>query len=200
MARKTTKDEIRLKNERIAELREEIDEQRDLIQRLREHAEEYVIVIESWKEAFGMTITDNGAWTWEPYWKERQELIDQYNALVRDWNKYLPLLRQQPVGRPLAASEAQCVTVLKLRKAGRSLREIAEETSLGLNTVRTIIDKADRKDRTTRKHWQRIEPDRQRVITWKRQHRAGQGLPKRAQKAVEDGQALIREAKGLGRA
>jgi hypothetical protein len=31
--------------------------------------------------------------------------------------------------------------VRKLRKAGKSLRWIAEETSLGLNTVRTILAK-----------------------------------------------------------
>jgi hypothetical protein len=36
------------------------------------------------------------------------------------WNKYLPLIngRRQPVGRPLAASEAQQAAVLKLRKGG----------------------------------------------------------------------------------
>jgi hypothetical protein len=49
-------------------------------------------------------------------------------------------VRPRNVGRPLAASEAQCATVLKLHKAGTSLRAIAEETSLGLRTVRTIVD------------------------------------------------------------
>ncbi len=33
---------------------------------------------------------------------------------------------------------------LELRKAGSSLREIAEETSLGLATVRTIVDQTNR--------------------------------------------------------
>jgi hypothetical protein len=50
--------------------------------------------------------------------------------------------RIQPVGRPLAASAAQCAEVLKLHKAGRSLRGIVEDTNLGLNTVRTIVGKA----------------------------------------------------------
>ena len=60
-----------------------------------------------------MTQNENGKWTWEPFWDERNELIDDYNDLVRSWNKYLPLIngRTQPVGRPLAASEAQVATV-----------------------------------------------------------------------------------------
>jgi hypothetical protein len=58
-------------------------------------------------------------------------------------SKPLQPQRAQPVGRPLAASEAQQATVRKLRKAGKSLRWIAEETALGLNTVRTILVKAN---------------------------------------------------------
>jgi hypothetical protein len=42
--------------------------------------------------------------------------------------------------------------VLKLRKAGNSLREIVEETNLGLRTVRTIVDQRKGTDRTTKKH------------------------------------------------
>jgi DNA-binding CsgD family transcriptional regulator len=47
--------------------------------------------------------------------------------------------------------------VRKLRKAGKSLRWIAEETSLGLNTVRTILAKANG---ATRKHLARIKNQR----------------------------------------
>jgi hypothetical protein len=53
----------------------------------------------------------------------------EYNELARKWN--YKILGGQAVGRPLAASEAQ----IALRDAGMSLRTIAEETSLGLNTV-----------------------------------------------------------------
>jgi hypothetical protein len=84
-----------------------------------------------------------------------------------------------------------------------SLRQIAEETNLGLNTVRTIIAQAKRTDRTTRKHLARIELeaiDRQRLARWKRQRRSGNGLPKRINNHLKAGTALIREAKGLGRA
>ena len=53
--------ELKIKTRRMEELREEIDEQRDLIQRLREHAEHYVSVIEHWKKAFKMVQNGNGA-------------------------------------------------------------------------------------------------------------------------------------------
>jgi hypothetical protein len=208
MTRKTAgelQDELKRKDERIEELRTEIDEQRDLISRLREHAEDYNNCMERWKESFGMAMTDSGGWTWEPFWKEHWQTIDDYNELVRKWNKYLPLIngQAQPVGRPLAASEAQVVEVLKLHKQGRSLRGIVDDTSLGLNTVRTIIAKDSGNDRTSKKHRQwveRIELDRARLASQRRQKRTGDALPRQAQRVVEEGGDLIKEAKGLGRA
>lgn len=198
------KDEIKQRDRRIEELRAEIDEQRDLISRLREHAEDYDNCIESWKEAFGMTITDSGGWTWKPFWDNVDKLLKDHSKLVNDWNRFLPRINGEPrnVGRPLEASEAQCAEVLGLRTAGYSLRGIAEETSLGLNTVCTIIAKKNGTDRTTKKHRQRLERVdlSQQAATWRRQRRTGSTLPKRAQRVVEAGQALIKEAKGLGRA
>ena len=194
-------DELKRRDERIEELRQEIDEQRDLIQRMEESVADAENVIERWKEAFGMTQAESGGWTWEPFWNEYNALIDKFNDLVRQWNKYLPVInaRTQPVGRPLAASEAQQATVCKLHKAGKSLRWIADETSLGFNTVRTIVGKAEGTDRTTRKHLARIDPDRQQAVRWKRQKRTGDALPRQAQRVVEAGRALLKEAKGLGR-
>jgi hypothetical protein len=132
---------------------------------------------------------------------EHDQLIDDYNKLVRDWNRYLPRINGEPrnVGRPLAASEAQCVTVLKLHKSGVSLRGIVEETGLGLRTVRTIVEQKRGTDRTTREHRDRLDISGA-VVRWKRQKRTGQYLPKRAQAAVAKDEALIEEAKGLGRA
>jgi hypothetical protein len=91
--------------------------------------------------------------------------------------------------------------VLKLRKQGHSLRGIAEEMTLGLNTVRTIIDQRRGSDRTTKRHRQRLERIElgQRLAGWKRQRRTGDALPRQAQRVVEEGRALIKEAKGLGR-
>jgi hypothetical protein len=119
--------------------------------------------------------------------------------------KYVPLIngRAQPVGRPLEASEAEVAEVLKLRKQGFSLRGITEEiTSLGLNTVRTIVAKRSGTDRTTKKHRQRVERielDQAQLASQRRQKRTGDMLPKQVQRAVEEGEALIKEAKGLGR-
>ena len=76
---------------------------------------------------------------------------------------------------------------------------IADETGLGLNTVRTIVGKINGSDRATKSHWQRIEPDRAQMTRWKRQRRTGDALPGQAQRAVEKGRALLKEAKGLGR-
>jgi hypothetical protein len=201
-------DEVKQRDERIAELRDERDEQTDLINRLREHAEDYTNVMESWRDTFDMKIVEardgREVWTWEPFWEEHGGLRDNYNALVRDWNKYLPLIngRTQPVGRPLAASEAQVETVRKLHKDGMSLRDIMIETNLGFSTVRTIVGQINRNDRTTRKHrerFERIQIDKAQAARWKRKKRTGDALPKRAQAVVEQGRALATEARGLGR-
>ena len=197
-------DELKVKERRIEELRQEIDEQRELIDRLRENSEEADGVFEAWIETFEMERTDSGGLTWKPFWQEHNQLIDDYNDLVRRWNKYLPVINREPrnVGRPLAASEAQVVQVQKLRKAGRSLRGIAEDTSLSVDTVRTIVGKMNGNDRTTTKHRQRLEriDERQRLVKWKRQRRTGDAPPRRVQRVVEGGRALVKEAKGLGRA
>src|SRR5262249_46825609 len=126
-------DEIKARDRRIDELRREIDELRDLVRRMEENVEDSNNVIERWVEAFQMEMTDTGGWTWKPFWEEYDHLVRTHNDLVDRWNRFVPLINRQPVGRPLAASEAQCATVLKLRKAGKSLRDVAEETNLGLN-------------------------------------------------------------------
>jgi hypothetical protein len=48
-------------------------------------------------------------------------------------------------GRPLKASESQIAQALELRARGGSLRAIVEATSLGRQTVRTILGKLDRR-------------------------------------------------------
>jgi hypothetical protein len=46
------------------------------------------------------------------------------------------------------------------------LRGIAEDTSLGLRTVRTVVNQRDGTDRTTIKRLERIDPDRARERRW----------------------------------
>src|SRR4051812_5110300 len=132
-------DELKQRDRRIEELRTEVDELRHLVQRMEENVSDSRATITSWCETFGMEcVSDDGIeskWTWEPFWKEHAESITSHNELVRRWNQWVHQMHPRNVGRPLAASEAQQAQVIKLRNAGRSLRWIAEETSLGLNTV-----------------------------------------------------------------
>jgi len=206
MAKRTLgelEDELKARDRRIEELRQEIDEQRELISKLRENAEDYDGVIERWCEAFDMEQTESGGWTWKPFWDTWSAQLADHNELIRRWNKYLPLIngRTQPVGRPLAASEAQQAEVIKLHKRGMSLRAIVDETSLGFQIVRIIIAKGNGTDRSTRRHRKDLEriDNRAQALPWQRQKRTGDALPKRAQRVVEEGRELIKEAKGLGR-
>lgn len=194
-------DAVKDRDRRIAELREEIDELRDLVTRQRENADDFHSVIDSWAGAFDMVQTEGGAWTNGPFVEQHNRLCDAYSDLVRRWNKYVPLIngRRQNVGRPLQASEAQCEHVLTLHKAGHSLRAIADETSLGLPTVRTIVGKKTGTDRTTTRHRERIDIT-QLAATLKRQRRGREGLPRRAQRVIEETEKLSKEARGLGRA
>ena len=128
-------------------------------------------------------------------------MVDKHNALVREWNRFVPeynaMVRPRNVGRPLAASDAQVAEVLKLHKAGGSLRGIAEDTSLGLATVRTIVSQKDGTDRTTVKHLERIAPDRAAAARWRARKRTRDALPKRINETLAKGRELVKEAKGL---
>jgi hypothetical protein len=88
-------------------------------------------------------------------------------------------------------------TLLKLRKRGLALRVIAEETNLGLNTVRTIIDQRDQRDRTSVKHLERIRRDMGEERTWQSRKRTRDGLPRRITAAQQQSAELLKEAKGL---
>jgi hypothetical protein len=206
-------DEIKHRDKRIEELRDEIDRQREVIQkygelvrRFDEYQQETDNLFDNWRDTFDMVLNDDGTWSWGPWWDDHNKLVDDWNKLVSNWNRYLPLINgtgSRNVGRPLLASEAQCVEVLKRHKVGESLRGIAEEMTLGVNTVRTIIAKAERKDRTTKKHKQRaerIELDRMVMARRKRKKRTGDALPRQVQRVIDQGEKLIKEAKGLGRA
>jgi hypothetical protein len=135
---------------------------------MREHVQECAEIFEAWKEAFDM---DNGTWAWPKRVAAADGYHDKYVGLVREWNRFVPeysaaVRPPRNVGRPLAASDAQRETVLKLRKRGLAPRAIAEETNLGLNTVRTIVDQRDWRDRTSIKHLERVRRDMGEERTW----------------------------------
>jgi transposase len=151
--------------------------------------------------SFGMQLTDDG-WTWKPFWSEYGDLVDRYNDLVKRWKRAVSTFNAGllEIGRPLAASDAQVAAVLRLHKHGKSLRTIADETFLSLRTVRTIVDRKNGTDRSTKARRQKIEIDKYQRARWKASKRTGDSLPKRVEKVIETGNALVTEAKGLGRA
>jgi hypothetical protein len=97
---------------------------------------------------------------------------------------------------------AQVTQVQDLRLDGRSLRGIAEDTSLSLDTVRTIVAKMNATDRSMKKHARRIGLDpvkieRERVASWKRQKRSGDALPRRVNTVLKASSDLRKEARGV---
>ena len=84
--------------------------------------------------------------------------------------------------------------VLKLHKAGQSLRSIAEDVNLSVRTVRTIVDKKDGVDRSRVARIKLVEPSLLAGITAQRKVRAT--LPRRVSASKEKMAKLIKEAKG----
>jgi hypothetical protein len=167
-------DQLRQRDREIAALRRQKDELTDLVRRFEEYVEDCNGVLEAWKQT---------SWTLGPFRAEHNDLVNRYLALAKRHNKLIPLVYEQDVGRPLKADELEVEAVTRLHKAGRSLRWIAEETELSLRTVRTIVGRINRTDRTTRKRWVRLGLDPKEL----------------AQSIIETGHELVNEAKGLGR-
>jgi hypothetical protein len=194
-------DELEQRDHRIRELCADLDKAEKLVWEMREHVEDAGTLIGSWIEAFDMVQDDDGAWKWSTAFVEGHEWFKKYDALVTKWNRFVPewnaMVRPRNVGRPLAASEAQVAEVLKLHKTGGSLRGIAEDTSLGLATVRTIVSQKNGTDRTTVKHLERIDPDRAASARWRARKRTRDALPKRINETLAKGRELVKEAKGL---
>jgi hypothetical protein len=191
-------EELKARDRRIEELRTEIDELRDLVTRLREQEEDADNLLESWIGAFNMVMNEDGKYSWSPFVEQYDKLVDKYADLVRRWNKYITIFNAQNrnVGRPLAASEAQVEEVRRLRREGRSLRGIADDTSLGFPTVRTIVGQMYGDDRTTQKHrdrLERIEIDREQRTQWKAKRHSRDALPRRIQATLKQGRAPKRQ-------
>jgi hypothetical protein len=87
---------------------------------------------------------------------------------------------------------------LKLHKAGKSLRGIADETSSSLQTVRTIIGRGRGSDRTSMKRREKIEIDKHERAHWKAPKRTGDALPKQVQAVIETPQGAGDGSQGAG--
>ena len=61
MTKGELQDELKRRDERIAELRDKIDEDRDLIKRQREHIEDGNNYLEDFIAAFGLTLNAEGS-------------------------------------------------------------------------------------------------------------------------------------------
>ena len=188
-----------MRDERINELRDEVDGGRELVRKMEEHVQERDEYLENFITAFGLTLNADGKWTNGEFLAQHlrlcdgyDDLVDRYSKLIRDYNRYA--VAPQPVGRPIAASAAQQAQILKHHKAGKSARWIAEEMTLSRRTVTTIIGKLDGSDRTTagRRQQLGLEPKRK---DWR--PAAIARLPKRATAHFENGRELVKEAKGL---
>jgi hypothetical protein len=191
--------ELKLKDERIRELKDEIDEGRELVRRMDEHAKEHEEYLEHFITTFGLVMADDGKWSNGEQLKEWRALLDtyddlrlRYNKLVGRFNRNIAVVN--PVGRPVAASEAQQAQIIKYHKTGKSARWIAEEMTLSRRTVTTVIGKLDGSDRTMNQRRRRLglEP---KVKDWR--PTAMDRLPKQATALFEKGAELRKEAKGL---
>ena len=81
-------------------------------------------------------------------------LVEKYNEPIARHNQvlgrfYRNIAAVNPVGRPMATSEAQQAEILKHHKAGRSSRWIAKEMTLSRQAVMSVTGKFDKTDRST---------------------------------------------------
>lgn len=202
--------ELKIRDEKIRMLQSELGEARDMVDRLREQVEDAHQMVEQWISVFDMTQDDAGIWQFDrrqtDLWNKYEALLDRHSKLVRQWNKYTTAFNAkvapQNIGRPLGASDAQQAEVLKLRKAGKSLRAISQSTGLGFRTVRTIVAKEAGTDRTTKRYQElrRMEFDRQRAAAFRARKKAMETIPKAVAASQKQATKLVKEAKGLGRA
>jgi hypothetical protein len=196
-------DELKIAKERIDSLKSDLDAQVKLVAEMDEHLDEEREVRESWCDAFDMVLNDKGEWDYNDWTKRQCDFYGRYDQIRKDWNKFVPeynavvVPRRRNFGRPLQASDKQREDVLRLRKEGMSLRDIADETNLGLSTIRTIVDKKDRVDRATMARLERIAPDMLAAARERRQQRLRVALPKRLKSVAERNDELRKEARGL---
>ncbi len=148
-------EELRQSKAREKELKAELIEARDLLDRQADTVESVHDLHQGWIDALQMVQSEDGAWSMSLAFKDQIEahskLVDRWNRLVDRWNREVA---PQPVGRPLQASDAQVKKVKKLRKKGHSLRGIVMDTGLSMSTVRTITSRdteAARKEKTKQK-------------------------------------------------
>jgi hypothetical protein len=189
----------------IETLEEQLQQQYDFGVELTDYADDAHAMIERWCEAFDMEQDDSGRWHMpDSVFVRYDQLLENHRKLTRDWNRFVDQYnsviapRTRNFGRPLAASPAQQANVLARRKQGQSLRFIAEATNLSLRTVRTVIDKKDGVDRATLARLERLAPDKIKEARERAGRNMRASVPKQAGTLLEEGEKLLKRAKGLG--
>jgi hypothetical protein len=193
-------DALKAAEQRVSELRAERDSDAELIGRQREALENHRSTMDAWKEAHDMTLNAEGLWEFsDGHGEKYHALLIQYRDLLRDWNKHVSdfnsMIASKPPGRPLNASPAQCEQVLALRKRKLSLRDIADEMTLAVATVRTIVDRSHRTDRTTMKRLRRLDPQNSRLLEETNRKKMRAALPGRINRLIVERDELIKESK-----
>lgn len=191
---------------RVEQLVDELGQMRNLVTAMREHVEKADAQIEKSNEIirrriedFEMMVTDNGR-EWKDGLIDRyNNLTTEYNKLVKKWNRYVVSLKAvRPTGRPLQASESQQAQVRKLRKAGLILRDIALETNLSIQTVRTITSRKEDVDQPNKKRSElrKNKLSCQRTISWRPGERTRDTLAHQI-KVLQDGEDLLKDSRDL---
>ena len=196
-------EELRRANEKLKELRLEQSKAHELVDEMREHVEESNELIDSWIEVFKMELDDDGKWQWNSdlteAWETVVRVAEERDEVLRKWNRLVPkynaVIAPKPVGRPLAANEAQIAEVKRRHRRSHSLRAIAKGVGLSFGTVRSILQPRRKYevDRALRKR----ELDRLRAKAYRDRKRAIDALPKRINEVRRRGDKLLKAAKGL---
>ena len=79
--------ELRFKDERIVELKNEIDESRALVQKMEEHVQEQNEYLETFITSFGLVLNDDHKWSNGEFIHGQLDLIDKFNDLIDRHNK-----------------------------------------------------------------------------------------------------------------
>jgi len=189
--------ELKFRDRRINELKNEIDGLRQEVREMEDWVTERDAYLEQFITTFGLELDNDGHYRNGNFIRDHQQLFNQHNDLISRYNKLVRrfnanIVRVQPVGRPIAASEAQQDRVLKLHKAGKSPRWIADEMGLSRRTVTTVITKSEGTDRTTSRHRLRLglQPKRK---DWRQA--AIMSLPRHATELRKDAKKLLKEAR-----
>jgi hypothetical protein len=198
-------DKLRLAEHRADDMRRERDEARALVSRMEDQVRDSRDLIDRWIEAFDMERGEDGNWqVHSPHLiDDWNDLVEKYNALLKDWNRFVPdynaKVDPKPVGRPLAASEAQQAAVRKFRKRGMSIRNIVIETNLGMQTVRSILDRDAMTDRASKRLLAKIDykPVRAMLISARSRRRTRDALPRAIDEIKTESDKLLKDAKGL---